>query len=67
MATQIIFGGADKETATYFSALAGNQTRIIESDTKSRSKRTVERPLLTHDQIISPPHAPAMSSSSLVM
>jgi len=62
MATQIIFGGADKETATYFSSLAGNQTRVIESEARQAGqpaqKRSVERPLLTHDQIISPPHAP---------
>jgi type IV secretory pathway TraG/TraD family ATPase VirD4 len=62
MATQIIFGGADKETATYFSSLAGNQTRVIESEARQAGqpaqRRSVERPLLTHDQIISPPHAP---------
>jgi type IV secretory pathway TraG/TraD family ATPase VirD4 len=62
MATQIIFGGADKETATYFSSLAGNQTRVIESESRQAGqpaqKRSIERPLLTHDQIISPPHAP---------
>lgn len=62
MATQIIFGGADKETATYFSSLAGNQTRVLESEARQAGqpaqKRAVERPLLTHDQIISPPHAP---------
>jgi type IV secretory pathway TraG/TraD family ATPase VirD4 len=58
MATQIIFGGADKETATYFSSLAGNQTKVLETDHQTKQKRTVERPLLTHDQIISPPHAP---------
>lgn len=62
MATQIIFGGADKETALYFSSLAGNQTRILEHEPRqigqSPQKRPVERPLLTHDQIISPPHAP---------
>jgi len=56
MATQIIFGGADKETATYFSSLAGNQTRVLVKE--DQQKRAVERPLLTHDQIISPPHAP---------
>jgi type IV secretory pathway TraG/TraD family ATPase VirD4 len=59
MATQIVFGGADKETATYFSSLAGNQTRTLESDGKfGTTTRHVERALLTHDQIISPPHAP---------
>jgi len=58
MATQIIFGGADKETATYFSSLAGNQTKVLETDNPHQPKRSVERPLLTHDQIISPPHAP---------
>ena len=62
MATQIIFGGADKETASYFSSLAGNQTKTIETEAhrpgQPAQKRTVERPLLTHDQIISPPHAP---------
>jgi type IV secretory pathway TraG/TraD family ATPase VirD4 len=58
MATQIIFGGADKDTAAYFSSLAGNQTKILETDDQTRQKRTVERPLLTHDQIIAPPHAP---------
>ena len=56
MATQIVFGGADKETATYFSSLAGNQTKTLVNE--HNQKRTVERPLLTHDQIISPPHAP---------
>jgi type IV secretory pathway TraG/TraD family ATPase VirD4 len=58
MATQIIFGGADKETAAYFSSLAGNQTKVLETDHQTQHKRSVERPLLTHDQIISPPHAP---------
>lgn len=62
MATQIIFGGADKETASYFSSLAGNQTKTIETEAyrpgQPAQKRSVERPLLTHDQIISPPHAP---------
>jgi type IV secretory pathway TraG/TraD family ATPase VirD4 len=58
MATQIIFGGADKETASYFSSLAGNQTRVLETEGSNKQKRTVERPLLSHDQIISPPHAP---------
>jgi type IV secretory pathway TraG/TraD family ATPase VirD4 len=58
MATQIIFGGADKETASYFSTLAGNQTKIVETTGSPPQKRSVERPLLTHDQIISPPHAP---------
>ena len=62
MATQIIFGGADKETAGYFSSLAGNQTRIVEKPPRYKNQQpqqqAVERPLLTHDQIISPPHAP---------
>jgi type IV secretory pathway TraG/TraD family ATPase VirD4 len=62
MATQIIFGGADKDTATYFSSLAGNQTRVIESESRipgqPPQKCSVDRPLLTHDQIVSPPHAP---------
>lgn len=62
MATQIIFGGADKETASYFSSLAGNQTKTIETEAyrpgQPAQKRSIERPLLTHDQIISPPHAP---------
>jgi type IV secretory pathway TraG/TraD family ATPase VirD4 len=62
MATQIIFGGADKGIASYFSSLAGNQTKIIEAEAyrpgQPAQKRTVERPLLTHNQIISPPHAP---------
>jgi type IV secretory pathway TraG/TraD family ATPase VirD4 len=62
MATQIIFGGADKETASYFSSLAGNQTKTIDMEAyrlgQPAQKRSVERPLLTHDQIISPPHAP---------
>ena len=62
MATQIIFGGADKETAQYFSSLAGNQTRVIEKAPRypgaDKTQQAVERPLLTHDQIISPPHAP---------
>ena len=53
MATNIIFGGADKETAQYYSGLAGNKTKIIGED-----GRVSERPLLAHDQIISPPHAP---------
>jgi type IV secretion system protein VirD4 len=46
MATQIIFGGADKETASYFSSLAGNQTRVMESEPhragQPAQKRTVE-------------------------
>ena len=62
MATQIIFGGADKETAGYFSSLAGNQTRITVKapvyKNQNPQQQAVERPLLTHDQIISPPHAP---------
>ncbi len=62
MATQIIFGGADKETAQYFSSLAGNQTRITVKapvyKNQNPQQQAVERPLLTHDQIISPPHAP---------
>ena len=62
MATQIIFGGADKETAQYFSSLAGNQTRVIQKAPRTPDQlpqqHAVERPLLTHDQIISPPHAP---------
>jgi len=62
MATQIIFGGADKETAQYFSSLAGNQTRITVKapvyKNQNPQQHAVERPLLTHDQIISPPHAP---------
>jgi type IV secretory pathway TraG/TraD family ATPase VirD4 len=58
MATQIVFGGADKETATYFSSLAGNQTKTVESEGYTKTTRHVERALLTHDQIISPPHAP---------
>jgi len=58
MATQIIFGGADKETALYFSSLAGNQTKVLETENPNQPKRSIERPLLTHDQIISPPHAP---------
>jgi type IV secretory pathway TraG/TraD family ATPase VirD4 len=53
MATNIIFGGADKETAQYYSGLAGNKTKATGDD-----GRVSERPLLTHDQIISPPHAP---------
>ena len=53
MATNIIFGGADKETAQYYSSLAGNKTKTTGED-----GRVSERPLLTHDQIISPPHAP---------
>jgi len=44
--------------ATYFSSLAGNQTKVLETDNPHQPKRSVERPLLTHDQIISPPHAP---------
>ena len=32
METQIIFGGANKETASYFSSLAGNQTKTIETE-----------------------------------
>jgi type IV secretory pathway TraG/TraD family ATPase VirD4 len=58
MATQIVFGGSDKETAEYFSSLAGNQTRILLTDKETKQQRVVERPLLTHDQIIAPPHAP---------
>ena len=54
MATNIIFGGTDKDTAQHYAQLGGNMTKEVDPETG----RKIERPLLTSTDIISPPHAP---------
>ncbi len=54
MATNIIFGGADKRTAEYYASMSGNTTRVIDPKTE----RPMERPLLSENEIVQPPHAP---------
>ncbi len=54
LATQIVFGGCDAETAEYYSKASGIATADANADDPRSHLR--QRPLLTVDEVITPPH-----------
>ena len=54
MATNIVFGGADKDTAQHYAQYVGNRTLEVDDETE----REIQQPLLEASDIVSPPHAP---------
>lgn len=52
MATQIIFGGGDHDTADYYSRVSGTMTVDTNPDPAKANLR--QRPLLTADELVSP-------------
>src|SRR5258708_17863864 len=64
MATQIIFGGCDFETAEFYSKASGTTTADANPDPNKANFR--QRPLLTPDEIITPQAGnPTISAPSL--
>ena len=65
LATQIVFGGCDADTAAYYSKASGQTTEIGQSKRADDGSDPVPRgrPLLTSDEVQSPPRGNSLISS----